>query len=244
MPATARVIDANGMSVLPGLWEAHGHLFHVGEADPGAFQLKFADQLVPIMEAVARVTVESGVTAMRDFCTSCASQAVGLEQRSAREIRRSCGSEFWRARFPGRGCISPARRWRIRHRQGRQPLRRRNRAGSERCDAQARRRGRRQHLHRRARVAGAAARCDRRTARGKRSGSGRRGAPHHCTQRAVSRPAWTAFMSSLRPMHWPDTRTMSCDSWFAASSRRIADRPPTSCEARGYSARCRCGRRT
>ena len=46
------------MSVLPGLWEAHGHLFHVGEADPGAFQVKFADQLVPIMEAVARVTVE------------------------------------------------------------------------------------------------------------------------------------------------------------------------------------------
>lgn len=77
VPATAQVIDTNGMSVLPGLWEAHGHLFHVGEADPGAFQRKFADQLVAIMEAVARVTVESGVTAMRDFCTSCASEAVG-----------------------------------------------------------------------------------------------------------------------------------------------------------------------
>lgn len=77
VPAAARVIDTNGMSVLPGLWESHGHLFHVGEADPGAFQVKFAGQIVPIMEAVARVTVESGVTTMRDFCTSCASQAVG-----------------------------------------------------------------------------------------------------------------------------------------------------------------------
>lgn len=77
VPPEARVIDTHGMSVLPGLWEAHGHLFHVGEADPGAFQVKFADQIVPIMEAVARVTVQSGVTAMREFCTSCASQAVG-----------------------------------------------------------------------------------------------------------------------------------------------------------------------
>ena len=79
VPPGARVIDTNGMTVLPGLWEAHGHLFHVGEADPGAFQVKFADQLGSIMEAVARVTVESGVTAMRDFCTSCASQAVGWD---------------------------------------------------------------------------------------------------------------------------------------------------------------------
>ena len=79
VPRDAQVIDARGKSVLPGLWEAHGHLFHVGEADPGAFQVKFADQLVPIMEAVARVTVEAGVTAMRDFCTSCAGQAVGWD---------------------------------------------------------------------------------------------------------------------------------------------------------------------
>jgi imidazolonepropionase-like amidohydrolase len=77
VPRDAQVIDARGKSVLPGLWEAHGHLFHVGEADPGAFQVKFADQLVPIMEAVARVTVQAGVTAMRDFCTSCSSQAAG-----------------------------------------------------------------------------------------------------------------------------------------------------------------------
>lgn len=86
VPADARVIDARGMSVLPGLWEAHGHLFHVGEADPGAFQIKFADQLVPIMEAVARVTVEAGVTAMRDFCTSCASNSSLLaDQKKLRQ---------------------------------------------------------------------------------------------------------------------------------------------------------------
>jgi imidazolonepropionase-like amidohydrolase len=81
IPLEARVIDAHGMTVLPGLWEAHGHLFHVGEADPGAFQIKFADQLVPIMEAVARVTVEAGVTTMRDFCTSCAGNSTLLDDQ-------------------------------------------------------------------------------------------------------------------------------------------------------------------
>jgi imidazolonepropionase-like amidohydrolase len=88
VPRDARVIDARGMSVLPGLWEAHGHLFHVGEADPGAFQVKFADQLVPIMEAVARVTVEAGVTAMRDFCTSCSSQAAGWNSALLEDQKR------------------------------------------------------------------------------------------------------------------------------------------------------------
>lgn len=71
VPSSARVIDSNGMTVLPGLWESHGHLFHVGESDPGSFQARFSDQIRAIMESVAKVSVEAGITAFRDFCTSC-----------------------------------------------------------------------------------------------------------------------------------------------------------------------------
>ena len=77
IPDGVPVMDTNGMTMLPGLWESHGHLFHVGEADPGAFQARFADQLDAIMASVAKVSVEAGITALRDFCTSCASWAEG-----------------------------------------------------------------------------------------------------------------------------------------------------------------------
>lgn len=74
IPPGVEVIDTNGMSVLPGLWESHGHLFHVGEADPGSIQSRFPDEILPIMEAVARTTVKAGVTSMRDFCTACSAR--------------------------------------------------------------------------------------------------------------------------------------------------------------------------
>lgn len=77
IPDGVPVIDTNGMTMLPGLWESHGHLFHVGEADPGAFQARFKDQLDPIMASVAKVSVEAGITSLRDFCTSCAGWAEG-----------------------------------------------------------------------------------------------------------------------------------------------------------------------
>ena len=34
IPADARTIDVSGMTLLPGLWESHGHLMHIGEGDP------------------------------------------------------------------------------------------------------------------------------------------------------------------------------------------------------------------
>ena len=30
IPDGVKTLDANGMSVLPGLWESHGHLYHIG----------------------------------------------------------------------------------------------------------------------------------------------------------------------------------------------------------------------
>ena len=91
LPPGVAVIDTNGMTMLPGLWEGHGHLFHVGEADPGAFQKRFADRLPTIMAAVARVSVEAGITAYRDFCTRCAATAEAWRSplhEAQRELRQ------------------------------------------------------------------------------------------------------------------------------------------------------------
>jgi imidazolonepropionase-like amidohydrolase len=74
VPGTARVVDANGRSVLPGLWESHGHLTHVGEGNPteflhdfqGSKDLKFADRLMEVMARAAETTLLAGITAFRD----------------------------------------------------------------------------------------------------------------------------------------------------------------------------------
>ena len=34
IPDGVKPLDVNGMTILPGLWESHGHLFHIGEGDP------------------------------------------------------------------------------------------------------------------------------------------------------------------------------------------------------------------
>ena len=66
VPAGARVIDANGMTVMPGLWESHGHLQHVGEGAPTEFSERFKDRLPEIMAANARINLMAGVTSFRD----------------------------------------------------------------------------------------------------------------------------------------------------------------------------------
>jgi imidazolonepropionase-like amidohydrolase len=66
VPAGAKVIDARGMTVLPGLWESHGHLQHVGEGTPTEFPEKFRDRLPEVMAKVARVSLMAGITTFRD----------------------------------------------------------------------------------------------------------------------------------------------------------------------------------
>ncbi len=66
IPAGVRTIDANGMTVMPGLWESHGHLIHVGSGDPANFPSIFEDQAGEIMADVARITLMGGVTSFRD----------------------------------------------------------------------------------------------------------------------------------------------------------------------------------
>ncbi|MDY6946378.1 MAG: amidohydrolase family protein [Pseudomonadota bacterium] len=66
IPAGARIIDVSGMTVLPGLWESHGHLMHIGEGDPDSFPANYAARAQEIMGAVARTTLLSGITTFRD----------------------------------------------------------------------------------------------------------------------------------------------------------------------------------
>lgn len=66
VPADARRIDVSGMTMLPGLWESHGHLMHIGEGDPESFPATYAARAKEVMSAVARTTLLSGITSFRD----------------------------------------------------------------------------------------------------------------------------------------------------------------------------------
>lgn len=100
VPPGTPIIDTNGMTMMPGLWESHGHLFHVGEADPGAFQKRFAGQIDAIMAAVAKLSVNAGITSFRDFCTSCASWAKGWDS-PLHEQQRALRSLILNGEIPG-----------------------------------------------------------------------------------------------------------------------------------------------
>ena len=66
IPEGIKTLDANGMTILPGLWESHGHLFHIGEGDPADFPLKYKSQAQSIMAAAARTSLLAGITTFRD----------------------------------------------------------------------------------------------------------------------------------------------------------------------------------
>jgi len=66
IPEGIKVMDVNGMTIMPGLWESHGHLFHAGEGDPASFPARFAEQADVIMAAVAKTSLLSGITSFRD----------------------------------------------------------------------------------------------------------------------------------------------------------------------------------
>lgn len=66
VPAGATVVDSNGMTVLPGLWESHGHLFHAAEGDPDTFPQEFRSRAPDVMAAVAKISLLSGITTFRD----------------------------------------------------------------------------------------------------------------------------------------------------------------------------------
>ena len=67
VPAGARVIDANGLTVMPGLNEAHAHLIVVGHGVYDEYFPRYMGRWREIMEISARQLLMAGVTTARDL---------------------------------------------------------------------------------------------------------------------------------------------------------------------------------
>ena len=67
IPADARVIDANGLTVMPGLNEAHAHLFIIGHGFYDEYFPRYMGRWREIMEIAARQLLMAGVTSARDL---------------------------------------------------------------------------------------------------------------------------------------------------------------------------------
>ena len=67
IPSTARVIDANGLTVMPGLNEAHAHLIVVGHGFYDEYFPRYMGRWREIMEISARQLLMAGVTTARDL---------------------------------------------------------------------------------------------------------------------------------------------------------------------------------
>ena len=68
LPPASRVVSAEGMTLLPGLWESHGHLHNFGSGfPPNVFRERFPDRFKEVMGRVAEITLKAGVTSFRDL---------------------------------------------------------------------------------------------------------------------------------------------------------------------------------
>ncbi|HUG42459.1 MAG TPA: amidohydrolase family protein [Longimicrobiales bacterium] len=81
IPSGARIISAEGRTVMPGLHEAHAHLFIVGHGEYGDYFTRYhyqRDRMRELMQVSARELLMAGVTSARD---------VGAELEDALWIR-------------------------------------------------------------------------------------------------------------------------------------------------------------
>ena len=68
VPDGYTVIDTNGMTVLPGLWDAHVHLLYAGHTQNAYWHETYTDRFAAeIMSATARQHLQAGVTSVRDM---------------------------------------------------------------------------------------------------------------------------------------------------------------------------------
>jgi imidazolonepropionase-like amidohydrolase len=68
VPAGAKVISTEGMTVLPGLWDMHVHTMIVGHADYDHWDKAYASQFESVvMPAAAKQLLMAGVTSARDL---------------------------------------------------------------------------------------------------------------------------------------------------------------------------------
>lgn len=74
IPSGARVIDANGMTVLPGLIESHAHLMIIGHGDYSEYFPAFEDRIMSgeILRLAAPQLIWAGVTTARDVAAPLA----------------------------------------------------------------------------------------------------------------------------------------------------------------------------
>ena len=90
VPDSAETIDLPGMTLLPGLIEAHGHLFlHPYDETPWTEQVLNEPQALRVARATvhARETLEAGITTERDLGTEGAGYAdLGLKQAIDEDI--------------------------------------------------------------------------------------------------------------------------------------------------------------
>ena len=68
IPATAELISTEGMTVLPGLFDMHVHLKHVGHGNYERWEQLYGDSIADtVMPIVARQLLHAGVTSARDM---------------------------------------------------------------------------------------------------------------------------------------------------------------------------------
>ena len=67
VPSGARVIDTNGMTVLPGLFDMHVHLQLLGHGDYPRWHELYSDRMEDMMEVAAHQLLAAGVTSARDL---------------------------------------------------------------------------------------------------------------------------------------------------------------------------------
>ncbi len=88
IPDSARVIDTNGMTVLPGLWESHGHLMHLAEGTPTDYPKRYKDRAIELMAIAAEINLRAGVTSFRDTGSGVIAEQLVLREeiRSGKKL--------------------------------------------------------------------------------------------------------------------------------------------------------------
>ncbi len=67
IPAGVTVIDADGLTVMPGLHDTHVHLMIIGHGEYGEYFPRYQDRLREILPISARQLLDAGVTSARDL---------------------------------------------------------------------------------------------------------------------------------------------------------------------------------
>lgn len=67
IPPDVEIVDTNGMTVMPGLFDMHVHLQLLGHGDYPRWHELYADRMEDMMEVSARQLLMAGVTSVRDL---------------------------------------------------------------------------------------------------------------------------------------------------------------------------------